>query len=191
MPYRLLTLLKCVMVSGSLAMSITLAQADTTTPPAMVTDKIANAKLAGDGQMRFLGFRIYDAQLWVGPQFNAAHFDAHPLALTLTYYRALKGAAIAKRSIEEIQQQVPLSTAQSQEWENQLAALLPDVQDGDSLTGVYQPNQGMHLFRGEQLLGTIDDPQLAKNFFGIWLSPRTSEPSLRSALLARISPESP
>jgi hypothetical protein len=43
----------------------------------------------------------------------------------------------------------------------------------------------MRLWRGPQALGLIDDAELARRFFGIWLSPRTSEPGLRSALLAR------
>ena len=36
-----------------------------------------------------------------------------------------------------------------------------------------------------QELAAIDDAELARLFFGIWLSPQTSEPALRSALLAR------
>ena len=50
---------------------------------------------------------------------------------------------------------------------------------------MYLPQQGMRLWRGSQALGAIGDAELARLFFGIWLSPRTSEPGLRSALLAR------
>jgi hypothetical protein len=32
-------------------------------------------------------------------------------------------------------------------------------------------------------LGEVRDPDFARVFFGIWLSPRTSEPALREALL--------
>ena len=49
----------------------------------------------------------------------------------------------------------------------------------------------MQLWRGEQLLGTTDDAELAQRFFAIWLSPRTSEPGLRNALLARRSESGP
>ena len=135
--------------------------------------------------MRFLGLRIYDARLWAGPQFEAADFGAHPLALELSYHRAFAGAAIAQRAIDEIERQGELTPAQAQRWRNALAAMLPDVQPGERLTGLYQPGQGMRLWRGQQALGAIDDAELARRFFGIWLSPRTSEPGLRSALLAR------
>ncbi len=159
--------------------------------PPWVRQSLADATLAGEGQMRFLGLRIYDARLWVTPGFQADAFGAHPLALELTYHRAFTGAAIARRSIEEIQRQAALAPAQAERWQQRLAALLPDVQPGDRLTGLYEPQQGLRLWRGGQELGSIDDAELARLFFGIWLSPRTSEPGLRSALLARQSGTGP
>ena len=154
-------------------------------PPAFVHQAVPGATLLGQGQMRFLGLRIYDARLWAGPQFEAADFGAHPLVLELSYHRAFAGAAIAERSIDEIERQGELTPAQAQRWQKALAAVLPDVQPGERLTGLYQPGQGLRLWRGQQALGAIDDAELARRFFGIWLSPRTSEPGLRSALLAR------
>lgn len=74
---------------------------------------------------------------------------------------------------------------QAQRWQQRLAEVLPDVQPGDRLTGLYQPCQGMRLWLGNQELAAIDDAELARLFFGIWLAPQTSEPALRSALLAR------
>lgn len=154
-------------------------------PPALVHQAVPGATLLGQGQMRFLGLRIYDARLWAGPQFEATDFGAHPLVLELSYHRAFAGAAIAERSIDEIERQGELTPAQAERWQKALAAVLPDVQPGERLTGLYQPGQGLRLWRGQQALGAIDDPELARRFFGIWLSPRTSEPGLRSALLAR------
>lgn len=161
------------------------AAEDAATPPTFIRQVLPEAALWGQGQMRFLGLRIYDARLWAGPRFEAADFGAYPLALELNYHRAFTGAAIAQRSIEEIERQGELTPAQAQSWQKALTAVLPDVQPGDRLTGLYQPGQGMRLWRGQQPLGAIDDAELARRFFGIWLSPRTSEPSLRSALLAR------
>ena len=161
------------------------ATEDVSAPPAFLRQALPAATLLGQGQMRFFGLRIYDARLWASPQFAAADFGAHPLALELTYHRTFTGAAIAQRSIDEIERQGELTPAQAQRWQKALVALLPDVQPGDRLTGLYQPGQGMRLWRDQQALGAIDDAELARRFFGIWLSPRTSEPGLRSALLAR------
>jgi hypothetical protein len=40
-------------------------------------------------------------------------------------------------------------------------------------------------------LGQLSDADLAQHFFGIWLSPQTSEPRLRSALLAAVAESAP
>lgn len=160
-------------------------QALAATPAPFVAEALGGATLAGKGQLRFLGLHVYGARLWVGPGFQAADFEAHPFALELTYRRAFTGAAIVERSIQEMQRQTPIAAPQAERWRQQLAAVMPDVKSGDRLIGLYQPGQGMRLWRGSQLLGVIDDAELARLFFGIWLSPRTSDPGLRSALLAR------
>lgn len=161
------------------------AAADASAPPTFLQQALPGATLLGQGQMRFLGLRIYDARLWAGPRFQVADFGAHALALELNYHRAFTGAAIAQRSIDEIERQGELTPGQAERWQQALAAVLPDVQPGECLTGLYEPGQGMRLWRDQQPLGAIDDAELAHRFFGIWLSPRTSEPGLRSALLGR------
>lgn len=159
--------------------------------PTVVRQVLGDAVLAGTGQMRFWGLNIYDARLWVDARFDAQAFDAYPFALELTYHRAFTAAAIAGRSLDEIQRQRPLPPDLRERWLRELAAVLPDVQAGDQVTGIYLPGQGMRLWRGEQALGTVRDMELARLFFGIWLSPRTSEPGLRSALLANRAQAAP
>ena len=160
---------------------------ETDMPPALLRQTLAGATLAGKGQMRFLQLRIYDARLWVMPQFDAHAYERQPLALELTYHRTFSSSAIAQRSIEEIQRQRTLSPAQAERWRQTLADVLPDVQAGDRLTSLYLPAQGMRLWRGNQELSPIQDAELAQLFFGIWLSPRTSEPQLRRALLGHVA----
>lgn len=185
MIYHHLLRLKRLVQACMLAVASAAAAEDTSVPPAFIRQALPEATLWGQGQMRFLGLRIYDARLWAGPQFKATDFGAYPLALELTYQRAFSGAAISQCSIEEIERQGRLTPAQAQRWLKALTAVLPDVQPGDRLTGLYQPGLGMRLWRARQALGAIEDAELARRFFGIWLSPRTSEPGLRSALLAR------
>ena len=66
-----------------------------------------------------------------------------------------------------------------------MRAVFPDVKASDRLTGIHQPGVGaVFLFNG-RAKGEIRDPAFAKAFFGIWLSAQSSEPRLRTALLAR------
>ena len=144
------------------------------------------SKEQGRHRFRFWGFEVYEAVLRVGPTFQPMAFDRHPLALSLIYARSLSGVDMARRSMVEIERQSPLEPDLRQRWLDQLIALFPDVSAGDKLLGAYQPGQGLQMWRFDdrwQRLGESQDMELARRFFGIWLSSQTSQPAMRNALL--------
>lgn len=151
--------------------------------PLQIQTEIPQARLAGEGTFRWFGLKIYDAQLWVGrdsyrPQISAAKF-----ALDLRYARALQGKKIAEASDEQIAK-LDLGTVQQREmWKAAMTQIFPDVQDGSHLTGIYLPNQGARFYLDGKLIGDIMDADFSQAFFAIWLSPATSAPQLRDALL--------
>ena len=149
----------------------------------LLASPMAGTLQAGSGELRFLGLSIYQARLWVSPRFDASDFGAHPLALELTYQRAFSAEAIAKRSLEEMRRIGSFTEVQATRWQQALQAALPDVQPGDRLVGLYQPGTGATFQLRGRTVGTVADPAFARLFFGIWLSPLTSEPQLRAALL--------
>lgn len=155
------------------------------TLPQELRAAVLDATLSGQATMTFWGFEVYQATLWVTPGFVDSSYDQSPFALDLAYLRDFKGADIAKRSIAEMRRQASMTPAQEAAWEGQMHALFPDVQKGDRITGVNQPATGASFWRNGRLLGEVRDPAFAKFFFGIWLSPQTSEPQLRRALLAQ------
>lgn len=152
--------------------------ANTPAPP------LPGARLAGQGLLRVWGFEVYRVRLWVGPGFDANDHAAAPLALELEYLRDFEGSAIARRSIQEIRRQQPLTEDQARRWQRALEEVLPNVKAGDALTGLYRPGAAAVFMQGQRVLGEVTDPLFARLFFGIWLSPATSEPALREALLA-------
>jgi hypothetical protein len=105
--------------------------------------------------------------------------------LELQYLRGFKAEAIAQRSLDEMKRQAPISEPQSQAWLKAMQNLFPDVQKGDRITQVHTPNLGAEFWVNGRLLGRVNDPQFAQLFFGIWLSPQSSAPDVRKALLAR------
>ena len=145
---------------------------------------LAGARLVGQGTMRFLGFEVYRARLWAQPGFDADQYSAHPLALELTYQRNFTAEAIAKRSIEEMRRVGSFTPQQAARWQQALQAALPDVKPGDRLLGLYQPGAGAVFKMGGRVVGEVADAEFSRLFFGIWLSPQTSEPGLRQALIA-------
>jgi hypothetical protein len=141
-------------------------------------------RAAGQGTLRFWGFDIYSARLWVSPGFQADRYAALPLALTLAYQRDFSAQSIAERSLTEMQRVDDFSPAQGTRWRQALQAALPEIKAGDHLTGLFQPG-GPAVFQLKgKTVGEVTDPAFGPLFFGIWLSPRTSEPRLREALLA-------
>ena len=134
----------------------------------------------GSGTLRFFGLRIYDATLW-SPR--GVWASGQPFALELRYARSFEGAAIARRSIEEIRAQRSVPDATLARWEQQMRAIFPDVREGDRLIGVRQPGQGAVFYQDARRLGRIDDEAFADAFFDIWLHPATRDPGLRARLL--------
>lgn len=156
--------------------------------PQELRPSLPTASLSGQARFKFWGFEVYQATLWVAPGFSAPAYEQTPFALELAYLRDFKGADIAKRSIAEMRRQAPvspMSPAQEAAWEARMRALFPDVGAGDRITGVHQPATGAVFWHNGRLLGEVRDPLFAKLFFGIWLSPQTSEPQMRRALLAQ------
>jgi hypothetical protein len=70
----------------------------------------------------------------------------------------------------------------------QLIQVFPDIQKGDRLIGLYDPQMPSQFFLNGKLIGVIDDAVLSRHFFDIWLSEETSKPQLRLQLLGMESP---
>jgi len=134
----------------------------------------------GQGSLTWLGLRVYDAALWAP---DGTLDFSRPFALVVRYARALDGASIAERSIEEIERLGAGTAAQRRAWAGRLRAAIPDVEAGDQITGLHRPGEGARFYLNGQLLGEVDDPAFARAFFAIWLDPRTSVPELRAALI--------
>lgn len=147
--------------------------------PPLSGEPWARLRRWGSGELRWFGFLVYEATLWAGE--GAA--PRPPLALQLTYQRDIAGRAIAEASIEQMRRFGP-SEAQLTRWREQLLGLFPDVKAGDRILGQQLPHQA-RFFHNERPVGVIDGSDFAAAFFAIWLDARTSEPALRSALLAR------
>ena len=158
--------------------------------PAELQRALPGAQLQGEGRLRFVGLRVYDARLWVASGWETAAWARTPLALELIYARSLKGRLIAERSLTEMARSGPIDEAQRSAWLAAMGALFPDVNEGDRITGVFTPGSTATFFLNGQPLGEVRDARFAERFFGIWLSPQTSEPALRQALLSggRVTP---
>ena len=146
---------------------------------------LPGARRQGQARLRFFGLSVYDATLWTEPGFEVSAFSRHRFVLELHYLRTLYGKAIAERSLKEMRGVGSVSDAQAAGWLEAMLKLFPDVKEGDHIAGLHVPGEGARFTLNERPLGEVPDPEFARLFFGIWLSPATSEPQMRTQLLAQ------
>jgi hypothetical protein len=154
-----------------------------TAPPAEVSAALPGAVLQGQGRLRYFGLHIYDAALWSLAPVPPGDPLGAALALEMRYARKLAGSAIADRSLDEMKRVGDFSPADGQRWLDAMKQAFPDVIAGDRITGVLRPGVGAVFFVNGKPSAEVRDAQFAQLFFGVWLSPRTSQPALRAALL--------
>ena len=141
-------------------------------------------RLIGKGQLTVWGFQVYDARLWALPGFKPSNLPTQPFALELAYLRDFSGKDTAERSIKEMRRAATINEEQAKVWITDMQRVIPDIKKGDRIMGINRPGIGAQFLVNGKAAGEIRDADFARLFFGIWLSPKTSEPKLRDVLLA-------
>jgi len=172
------------LLAAFLMLSALCATASAAAPP-HVEEHVKQARVAGSGTFTWFGLRIYDAELWVGEKGYAS--DA-PYVLDLRYARKLDGRKIAEASADEMEKLGAGTAVQRAAWLARMKEIFPDVKEGNHISGVYLPGAGARFYLDGKALATVPDPEFARAFFAIWLDPRTSAKSLRTALLKDAAP---
>lgn len=152
-----------------------------------VIEHLPQARLQGSGTYRWWGLAIYDVTLWVQQPLVPEGYAQAPFALVLRYARDLVGQQIAERSLTEMRRIGPVSDAQAGRWLAAMRAAFPDVAAGDRLVGLHHPTQPTRFLHNGRPTASVADPAFAALFFGIWLSPRSTEPALQRALYGQTS----
>jgi hypothetical protein len=149
--------------------------------PAEISDVIHADTPFGQGPYRFLLVTAYTAQLWT----DASHWSVDvPFALTLDYKMHFSTDEMVSRTREEMKHVDPgLSDDAISAYAERLKQAFPPVGPGDRITALNVPGAPTRFYRDGVLTATIDDPKMNADFFGIWLSPRSSAPALRAALV--------
>jgi hypothetical protein len=181
-------LLMCTLVC-QLSIGMSLAKNPTDAPklPQEVSAALASAQFSGTGKLTFFGLNVYESSLWVSPAFKPLDFDNHAFALELHYLRGFSAESIAKRSLEEMQRIEKIAEPTAELWLTTLSEAFPNVKKGDRLIGLHKPGSGVSFWHNGKRSGEIRDAEFARQFFAIWLSPKTSEPKLRKALLGSVN----
>ena len=148
--------------------------------PPLVMELVPNLEVQGGGELTFFGISVYDGYYWSPGRGWAKD---KPFALDLHYHRALDGAKIAERSVDEITKLGYGTVEQRARWGREMQRVFPNVRRGDRITGVNLPGGVVRYFYNGKSIGEIADPGFAHAFFGIWLDPKSSQLDFRQLLL--------
>ncbi len=152
------------------------------TLPEVVAKEHTAMSMRGEGDLKFLGFKVYDARLWTQAKLYST---SEIFALQLIYDMSFKGRDIAERSVAEMRKVGYKDEQKLKRWGEEMLRIFPDVKKGDALIGVSIPGKGAKFYSRDKLIATAEDVEFAKAFFDIWLSEKTSEPKLREKLLGQ------
>ncbi|MFM6992402.1 MAG: chalcone isomerase family protein [Rhodoferax sp.] len=151
--------------------------------PTDVQRALPATQALGQADLKFWGFAVYKARLWVAADFQVDQFDRHTFGLELVYARALEGRDIVARSMDEMNRMGAVPGEQAARWREGLARVIPSVLQGERLLAIHRPSEGLEFLHNGKSTGTIRDAAFARRFLDIWLSTSTSEPQMRRDLL--------
>jgi hypothetical protein len=148
--------------------------------PPEIASVIKADKPYGEGHMNFLLIKAYNARFWT----DAAGWSMDaPCAMEITYGMGFDTEDLVGRTVKEMKHVDPgLDDAEIAKLTPQLNKVYPAVKPGDRLTALYAPGKPIAFSHNGTPTGSIDNAY-AKDFFGLWLLPNTSSPSLRKDLL--------
>jgi Chalcone isomerase-like len=164
--------------------------ASTANTPVPATQSFNAMRQLGQARLTVYGFNIYDVKLWAADGFAVTNYSAESFALELRYLRGFKGAMIAERSLSEMRRLGPVSDEKAVKWLDNMKKTFPDVKKGDELIGIHKPDGTASFTLNGKPIGEVRDEEFTRLFFGIWLSPNTSEPKMRMQLLGSAANQS-
>jgi hypothetical protein len=143
---------------------------------------IPGAKAVSKARYSVLIFDVYDATFYT---VSGKPEVKPPFALQLAYLRDFKGEDIADRSAEEMRSQQGVDELTLADWHSQMRNIFPNVEEGDSITGIYQAKAECSFYKNKVFIGQVVDDRFCHAFFDIWFGENTSAPKLREKLLTQ------
>ncbi|GAB3291880.1 chalcone isomerase family protein [Parahaliea aestuarii] len=133
----------------------------------------------GEARLQVLLWEVYHSRLYAPD--GRYHPDARPLRLEITYLRDIDSEALVEQTAKEWRH-LGLDHPSQEEWLALLSGLWPNVSEGDVLV-LNINEEGSQFSHNGETLGEIADADFGPSFLAIWVSPDTSRPELRRALL--------
>lgn len=136
--------------------------------------------LVGEGDLKWLGMRVYHARLWSA---NSRWSAENPYALGIQYKMNFSREELVKTTLEEMSRIGGRSMESVQKWEADLEEAFPDVKKGETIVAYRTPAGATRFYHNGVFRYEIANKSFARDFFSIWLDADTQTKDLRKALL--------
>lgn len=172
-----------VPTAALLALWLAGAPASASTLPEPVVEQGYELRRVGAGELRWLGFPIYDASLWTSTgRYNGFGSDA-AVALSLWYQRSFSRAELVRITEQAWKKLGQPAPEQRERWLAELRREWSDVAPGHNVTTVVMRNGPTRFYDQHGRFAQVDDPEFGPAFLSIWLDPRSVVSDLRLQLL--------
>ena len=139
--------------------------------------------MVGEANLKVLFWSVYNSRLYTS---NGVYDKKHkPIKLEIEYLRNIKAKDLVGRTASEWDY-LGLDEKVYKKWIIQLTGIWPDIRKGDVLAIYLDENNKSRFYFNNSLLATIEDKTFGENFLAIWLSPDTSQPEHRLALIGDV-----
>jgi hypothetical protein len=173
--HRLSTLLALGLIAGCPALAFD--------RPEPVLESRYALQMVGRGELRWLGFPIYDASLWTSTGRHTGFMPGQTVALSLWYRRSFTRGELLKVTDTAWRKLGTVGPTQRERWLAQLRGFWTDVAPGENVTTVVLPGGPTRFYDQRAQFGQVDDPAFGPAFLSIWLHPRSVVADLRIQLL--------
>ncbi len=134
----------------------------------------------GQGQFRFLGWSIYQAELFSA---NCPVQANQTFTLSIHYFIPISQAHLISTTDQELNRMHGHWPQQTlKKWNLEMEQAFRSVHSGDTFTGYYQPGLGARFYLNNIPTAEIPDTEFANWFFQIWLGPNAHDRHLRETL---------
>jgi hypothetical protein len=141
----------------------------------------------GETTFSILFWDLYKSQLLTTSGKYPIDIKKDDLIMDIRYLADISSDDLIERTIEQWQY-LGIAPENYQGYLPELKAIWPDITDGDSLSLLIYQGRSVFYYN-QQYVGVINEPKFGQIFLAIWLSEKTSEPSLRLELLGSITNE--
>jgi len=130
----------------------------------------------GETTFSILFWDLYKSQLLTTSGKYPIEIKKDDLIMDIRYLADISSDDLIERTIEQWQH-LGIAPENYQGFLPDLKAIWPNITDGDSLSLLLHQGRSVFYYN-QQYVGVINDPKFGQIFLAIWLSEKTSEPSL-------------